>query len=93
MKRKQMLAWLDECAAYYEKRDTGGEDKAHWANVYNAKNARAIRDYIASMVSDVPEGWQAVPQTPTYDMVLAGANYIGHYAWSPMLKAAPESPL
>ncbi len=32
--------FCDEVARYFEKRDTGGEDKAHWANVYNAENAR-----------------------------------------------------
>jgi hypothetical protein len=37
-----MARWLDEAARYFEHRPTHGEDSAHWANVYNATNARAI---------------------------------------------------
>ena len=39
---KTKLDWLLDCAKYFENRDTGGEDARHWANVYNAENARAI---------------------------------------------------
>lgn len=43
--------FLDEAARYFEKRPTGGEDMAHWANVFNAENCRvsaaAIRDLLA----------------------------------------------
>jgi hypothetical protein len=33
------IAWLLEAARYFASRSTGGEDRAHWANVYNAENA------------------------------------------------------
>ena len=35
--------WLDDLALYFERRDTRGEDKAFWANVYNAESARKIK--------------------------------------------------
>ena len=44
----EMIKWLDECAEYFEKRPTNGEDKAHWSNVYNAENARKISAYLRS---------------------------------------------
>lgn len=42
MDEAQAIAWLEEAARYFEKRDTGGEDAAFWANVANAENARKI---------------------------------------------------
>lgn len=36
------IKFLEEAAKYFEKRPTGGEDKAHWANVYNAEHCRKI---------------------------------------------------
>lgn len=36
------VAWLEESARYFAKRDTHGEDAAHWANIYNAENATRI---------------------------------------------------
>ena len=35
--------WLDDLAIYFERRDTHGEDKAFWANVYNAESVRKIK--------------------------------------------------
>ena len=52
--RDQMLEWLDECARYFERRDSKGEDRAHWANVHNAKNARTIRDHIKQQDDPIP---------------------------------------
>jgi len=34
------IKFLEEAAEYFEKRPTGGEDKAYWANVYNAEHCR-----------------------------------------------------
>lgn len=34
--------WLEQAARYFEKRDTGGEDMAFWANVANAERCRSI---------------------------------------------------
>jgi hypothetical protein len=36
------IKFLRDAAEYFERRDTNGEDKAHWSNVYNAKNCRDI---------------------------------------------------
>lgn len=44
------VAWLEEAASYFEKRDTHGEDSAHWANVSNAEAARRIAALIRSRV-------------------------------------------
>lgn len=45
-------AWLDECARYFEKRPTNGEDAAHWSNVANAVNARKC----AALLRAIKEG-------------------------------------
>lgn len=34
------VAFLTEAARYFESRPTDGEDRAYWANVYNAENCR-----------------------------------------------------
>lgn len=45
------IKWLRECAEYFERRDTGGEDMAHWANVANAETARKIADEYARLAT------------------------------------------
>lgn len=42
MTRDDMVKFLNEAASYFEKRPTGGEDMAFWANVNNAENCRKI---------------------------------------------------
>jgi len=34
--------FLREAARYFLKRPTGGEDEAHWSNVFNAENCERI---------------------------------------------------
>lgn len=41
------IIWLREAARYFAARPTGGEDRAHWANVYNAENATRLADRLA----------------------------------------------
>ena len=41
-----MITWLEECAKYFENRPTNGENSMHWANVYNAENARKIAEFL-----------------------------------------------
>lgn len=36
------ISFLGEAALYFGTRSTNGEDKAHWANVYNAANCQKI---------------------------------------------------
>lgn len=43
------IALLTEAARYFEKRPTGGEDSAHWSNVYNAQNCREIAAMLATV--------------------------------------------
>lgn len=52
MNKKQAIEFLNEAANYFEKRPTGGEDKAYWANVYNAESCRDIVDLITKKVAD-----------------------------------------
>ena len=40
------IAWLERAARYFESRDTGGEDAAHWANIINCEMARKIATLI-----------------------------------------------
>ena len=49
MTPKAAIRFLEEAARYFEKRPTGGEDKAHWANVYNAKNCRDVARLIEGL--------------------------------------------
>jgi len=41
-----MADFLDDMAAYFDKAPTNGEDKTHWANVYNAANCRKAAAFI-----------------------------------------------
>jgi hypothetical protein len=47
MTREAAIKFLREAAEYFERRPTNGEDSAHWANVYNAKNCRDIADLLS----------------------------------------------
>lgn len=40
--RAGAILFLTEAARYFENRDTGGEDRAYWANMYNAENCRNV---------------------------------------------------
>ena len=51
----EAISWLEACARYFEKLDTGGEDKAYWSNVYNAQNARNIADLIKELRKETME--------------------------------------
>lgn len=48
-----IMKWLDELARYFENRDTGGEDRAHWANVYNSENALKVKAALAASEAEV----------------------------------------
>ena len=54
-----LVAFLNEAARYFEGRDSGGEDKAHWANVANAENCRKAADEIEKLrrERDEARGW------------------------------------
>src|SRR5690606_19752169 len=46
--RENAIKWLNEAARYFEKRPTGGEDMAYWANISNAEIAKMIAKLTAS---------------------------------------------
>ena len=54
--RDSALAFLEKAAAYFEGRPTGGEDRAHWANVYNATNCREIAALIKESLTTADGG-------------------------------------
>jgi hypothetical protein len=47
------IVWLREAARYFETRPTGGEDAAHWSNVFNAKNCREAADTIERLAAEI----------------------------------------
>lgn len=55
------VAFLRKVAEHFDALPTGGEDRAHWANVCNAANCRRIADRLAQL--------QSLPPTP--DAMLA----------------------
>lgn len=40
--KEAAIEFLEKAASYFESRSTGGEDRAYWSNVYNARNCRLI---------------------------------------------------
>lgn len=52
MDKKAAIEWLNECAKYFDRIDTKGEDLAHWAAVYNAENARRVATLLNSGVTE-----------------------------------------
>lgn len=48
-------AWLKDAAEYFAKRDTRGEDRAHWSNVYNAENCLKIATTIKALLARLGE--------------------------------------
>lgn len=47
-----LVAFLNEAARYFERRDTHGEDSAFWANAVNAENCRKAAAMITEQVTD-----------------------------------------
>ena len=48
----EAISWLEAASRYFEKRDTKGEDRAHWSNVYNAENCLKIAELIKELCKD-----------------------------------------
>ena len=44
-----MQKFLHNAAKYFENRPTDGEDRAYWANTYNAEKCRKIADEIEKL--------------------------------------------
>lgn len=51
----EAIAWLTEAAKNFAKRDTRGEDRAHWSNVYNAENCAKIVATLQRLTADLAE--------------------------------------
>ena len=45
-----LMVWCRSLAHYFEKRPTNGEDRSHWANFYNAENARNVEAILRRFV-------------------------------------------
>jgi hypothetical protein len=75
------VAFLAEAARYFETRPTGGEDAAHWSNVFNAKNCRQAADTLERQADEIERLRAALAMakgplgstgpTPVYEAVLA----------------------
>ena len=48
----EAVSWLNAAAQYFGNRPTNGEDKAHWANVYNAEACLKIAELIKDICKD-----------------------------------------
>ena len=49
---KLNIKFLLDAAQYFERRDTGGEDSAHWANIKNAENCREIAATLEALAAE-----------------------------------------
>ena len=49
------LTFLKMAAVYFLDRPTGGEDKAHWANVFNAENCTKIAETLEAQANRIAE--------------------------------------
>lgn len=50
---EEAISWLKSCGEYFHYKDAGGEDRAHWANVYNAESCLKIAATIASRDAEI----------------------------------------
>jgi hypothetical protein len=64
--------WLEEAARYFEKRPTGGEDMAFWANVANAERCRSIAAALRAS--------SGVEVKPDFYGVWSGKIHVGTWA-------------
>ena len=55
------MLFLEWAAQYFERRPTGGEDRAHWSNAHNAENCRRIAKLIEGMAVDCSRPWERLP--------------------------------
>lgn len=53
MKPAEAQEWLLEASRYFAKRDTGGEDRAFWANRINSDNCRFIAQLIGTLDAEI----------------------------------------
>lgn len=49
----ELVGFLNEAARYFESRPTGGEDRAYWANVFNAEKCRKAATALDSLSQEV----------------------------------------
>ena len=46
------IIFLEAASLYFANRDTNGEDRAYWSNVYNSENCLKIVDLIKSLTTE-----------------------------------------
>lgn len=63
---RDLAAWLQAAATYFEKRPTNGEDRAHWANVFNAENCRAAAAEITRLRAENAWMREALEEAETF---------------------------
>ena len=47
------IKFLTLAASYFETRPTNGEDKAYWANVYNAEHCRKVIEELLALKKEI----------------------------------------
>ena len=47
-----MAEWAREAGRYFNKRPTHGEDRAFWANTYNAENANKLGAFLEALIKE-----------------------------------------
>lgn len=84
------VTFLKDAARHFERLETGGEDRAHWANVYNAQNCRQIavtlalyHNALCSIVSWHADAPDVFPDWETAAAALAeiAAQALGGQEW------------
>lgn len=73
-----LVAFANEAAAYFEKRYTGNEDIAHWANVYNAENCRQLATALQSLSAELAEARREVEGV---ESLMIAQNGIVNQVW------------
>lgn len=52
IKQNLNVQFLRDAARYFAQRPTNGEDKAHWANTFNAEGCHKAADYIEALAAE-----------------------------------------
>ena len=69
------IGFLEDAARHFERQPTNGEDKAHWANIYNAKNCRKIATDLATLRKQLENAREAL------DGYRAAVSFISADSW------------
>jgi|LakMenE01Jun11ns_1017448.scaffolds.fasta_scaffold9815087_3 hypothetical protein len=52
MTTDEAIKWLEEAPRYFRNLSAVGEDRVHWANIYNSDNCLKIAELIKDLTKD-----------------------------------------